>query len=381
MTADQSRDSDAVSPIELFFDLVFVFALSQLSHHLLADVTWRGAGETLVMLLAVFSVWAYTTFEATLVHTDTSRTWTLLGVMLLGLFMNAAISTAFDGSSWAFAIPLLVIQIGRTTWTLATAPHVLREHYIRMLTWLAATAPLWLIGAAVESHARLAWWGAAAIIDLIGMWLAHPLPRRVLRSEEIDFDAPHLVERCRLFLIIALGEAVLTTGIAIADVPIDAMTVLTGACALIIVVALWALYFASSDELVDRHIETTSNPILAGRLTLEGESIVLASLIAVAVGNELVIVHPHGDTPLRLSLLLYGGPLLYLAVQTGYQTLVLRTPSRTRPIAMGVLVLAGGLSLLLPPWASLALVAAILTALVGAVLRESPGLHLAAADG
>jgi low temperature requirement protein LtrA len=371
MSADQSRESDAVSPIELFFDLVFVFALSQLSHHLLVDVTWRGAGETTVMLLAVFSVWAYTTFEATLVHGATSRTWTLLGVMLFGLFMNATISTAFDNSSWAFVIPLLIIQIGRTTWTLATAPQVLREHYIRMLIWLAATAPLWLIGATSEPRARLVWWGAAAIIDLVGMWLAHPLPRHVLRSEEIDFDAAHLVERCRLFLIIALGEAVLTTGIAIADVPIDAMTVLTGTCALIIVVSFWALYFASSDELVDRHVATTSNPILAGRLTLEGESIVLASLIAVAVSNELVIVHPYGDTSPRLSLLLFGGPLLYLAVQTGYEILVLRRRSSTRPIAMGVLVLASGLSLLLPPWASLALVAAILSALVVAVLRES----------
>ena len=68
MSDHPSRDSDAVSPIELFFDLVFVFAISQLSHHLLQHLTWRGAAETTVLLLAVFSVWAYTTFEATVVH-------------------------------------------------------------------------------------------------------------------------------------------------------------------------------------------------------------------------------------------------------------------------------------------------------------------------
>jgi low temperature requirement protein LtrA len=74
------REPDAVSPIELFFDLVFVFAVSQLSHHLRDHLTWRGAAETAVMLVAVFGVWSYTTFEATLVRVGRSQTqWVLLG--------------------------------------------------------------------------------------------------------------------------------------------------------------------------------------------------------------------------------------------------------------------------------------------------------------
>jgi low temperature requirement protein LtrA len=69
----QSREKDEVSPLELFFDLVFVFAVSQLSHHLLEHLTWRGAAETLVMLIAVFSVWSYTSFEATVLHVGRSQ--------------------------------------------------------------------------------------------------------------------------------------------------------------------------------------------------------------------------------------------------------------------------------------------------------------------
>src|SRR3954463_7208898 len=86
-----------VTPLELFFDLVFVFAVSQLSHHLLEHLTWRGAAETLVMLIAVFGVWSYTSFEATLLHVGRAYIgWIILAVMLVGLFMNAAIDHAFD---------------------------------------------------------------------------------------------------------------------------------------------------------------------------------------------------------------------------------------------------------------------------------------------
>jgi low temperature requirement protein LtrA len=64
----QSVQRDAVSTLELFFDLVFVFAVSQFSHHLLDHLTWRGAAETLVLLIAVFGIWSGTSFEATLLH-------------------------------------------------------------------------------------------------------------------------------------------------------------------------------------------------------------------------------------------------------------------------------------------------------------------------
>lgn len=325
------------------------------------------------MLVAVFGVWSYTTFEATLIRVGRSRTHlVLLTVMLFGLFMNAAITHAVETSAWAFVVPFLLIQLGRPVWTIATASHrVLRQHYVVMLGWLVASAPLWVAGAAFGPHARLAWWAAAATTDTVGTWLAHPIPGRVLRSEHIEFDVAHLVERCRLFLIVALGETLLTTGAAIAAAQMNAMTYFTGTCALVTTVSLWALYFAGSDHLVNEHVENTTDPILAGRLTLSGEIVVVAGLIALAVGNELVILHPHGDTPARLSLLLFGGPLLHLLLQAGYEGAVLHTPSRSRAIGIALLVVAAGLALLMPPYASLLLVATILSALVGAVLYEN----------
>ena len=100
-----------------------------------------------------------------LVRDDTQRT--LLAVMFLGLFMNAAISSAFSSSPWPFAVPYLISQIGPTAVTAITVgPAELRRHYRRVLVWLAAAAPLWIAGAILQPRPRLACWAAAAAIDL-----------------------------------------------------------------------------------------------------------------------------------------------------------------------------------------------------------------------
>src|SRR4030095_2974123 len=100
------------------------------------------------------------------------------------------------------------------------------------------------------------------------MWLAHPLPRRVMHSDRLPFDAPHMVERLRLFLIIALGEAVLTTGTAVAAEPTPLPTVLTGLGCLAGVVALWAVFFGGSNRLVRAHLDETNPPVSTAHLCL-----------------------------------------------------------------------------------------------------------------
>jgi low temperature requirement protein LtrA len=329
------------------------------------------------MLVAVFGVWSYTSFEATLIRVTPSQPpLILLGVMLVGLFMNAAIGRAFGSAAWAFVVPFPVIQLGRPLWTIATAPtRMLREHYVVMLAWIVATAPLWVIGAAADPATRLAWWALAAAADLVGTWFAHPVPGRVLDSEHVQFDADHMIERCRLLLIIALGEVVLTTGVAIAGSPVRPANVLTGSCALVSTVALWALYFAGSDHLVNRHVETTSKPILAGRLTMNGLGVAVAGLVALAVGSELVIEHPGGGTGPSLALLLFGGPLVYVAAQSLYLRMVTEHWSAPRLVGSAALALAGVASLDLRPAASAVVLSVSLLVIVGAVLRVNAG-HL-----
>ncbi len=364
-THDYPEQKYEVTPLELFFDLVFAFAISQLSHHLLAHLSWRGAAETLVMLPAIFAAWFTISWSATIIRADQSRTrWLVLGVMLTGLFMNASVTRAFTTSGWAFVIPLLLIQVGRTVWTLANAPNaVFREHYVRTLIWAVATVPLWLAGAAVNAEARLAWWALAAGIDQIGRWLAHPVPGRKLRSENVGFDAGHMLERCRLFLIIALGETVLTSGAAIADAPMTLMTLATGVFAFMGTVALWSLSFGRSLRRVARHAEKTSDPIHASRHAVNALMVMVAGLIAVAVANEMVIAHPLEHGSIGLSILLGGGPVLFLAAQGWYLWKVPGIRSLFHGIGLGALLLAGFITLAVPPWAALLLVSAVVSIL------------------
>ncbi len=360
-----------VTPLELFFDLVFAFAISQLSQHLLTHLSWRGAAETLVMLLAVFAAWFTTSWSATLVRAEQSRTrWLMLTVMLLGLFMNAAVTRAFVVSGWAFVIPMLVIQLGRAVWTLVNSiDPILREHYFRTLLWLIATTPLWMAGAAVNAEARLLWWALAAAIDEVGRWLAHPIPGRRLHSKNVAFDAEHMLERCRLFLIIALGETILTTGTAIAGASITMVTLITGTFALAGTVALWALSFGRAHRLILQHVEKTSDPIRASRHAVNALMVMVAGLIVVAVANKEVIAHPQGHTPLGLSLLLAGGPILFLAAQGWYLWQVPRVRSRLHVIGGVVLLLVGPVTLAVPPYVALFLVAA--SVFILAILADS----------
>lgn len=354
-----------VTPLELFFDLVFAFAVSQLSQHLLAHLSWRGVAETLVMLLAIFAVWFRTSWSATMVPADQPRTlWMMLAVMLLGLFMNAAVTAAFTTSGWAFVVPYLLIQLGRTLWTYFNAPDaVYREHYLRVFVWLIPTSLLWIAGAAVNSDSRLLWWGLAAGIDLIGSWLAHPVPGRHLQSENVSFDASHMLERCRLFLLIALGETILTTGTAIAEVPMTRMTLVTGTAALAGTVSLWALNFGHSRRLSLRYREETHDPIRLSRHAVNALIGLFAGLIAVAVGNELVIAHPDGEASSTLSLLLYGGPIVYLLAQRWYLRTVPGDSTRLRLIGSFALALVGLFTLPAPPYVALTTVAASLAIL------------------
>jgi low temperature requirement protein LtrA len=96
------------------------------------------------------------------------------------------------------------------------------------------------------------------------------------------------------------------------------MTLVIGACVLVTIVALWALHFAASGRLLNRYVEAATDPIFAARRTVNGLLVSVAGLIAVAVGNELIIAHPQGHTSFPLSLLLFGGSLLYLLSQTSY---------------------------------------------------------------
>jgi low temperature requirement protein LtrA len=365
--------SNEVTPLDLLFDLVYVFGISQLSHHLLTNPTWYGALETFVLLVAVFALWLQTTWTVILRAAEgRDGPWLLLIILPIGLFMNASIDVAFGWGGWVFVGLYVSVTAVRDYWVVVSGlrPWVI-DHHQRMLMWLAVSAVGWIVGAADEAH-RLAWWAFAAIVDLLGIVTAHVTPWRRLHSERQVIPRTRTFERARLFFLIALGETILTTGVAIAAELHDPLTIVTGLVALTGSVALWWTYFDAKEPARRQALGASDDPTRYSVGTFNLLFGMVAAMIVIAVGDELVIAHPLGHTDVRLVVLVFGGPVLYLAVQAG-QAIWQRSPvdrSRSRVIALIALVVLGGLSLRVPPF-----VAAVFAAapLVGVAINEARG--------
>lgn len=360
-TAETREDA---SPIELFFDLVFVFAFIQLSHHLAAHLNWHGLAETGIMLLAVLTVWSGTSWSATIVR-DTAALPTLivLAIMVLGLMMNAAIGHAFDKAAWAFVLPLLLIEIGRTLWTIAFAPDSdYRNHYLRTLGWTLGCAVLWVLGALLGPDGRLFAWGAAAVIGVAGIWTGYPLPGKRLHSGAMPFDAKHFVERCSLFLLIALGETVISTGFALNEAGLNPRTVLAGFLAFAGSTAMWAIIFGVNREIADEHLEQVSDQIRIGRAAVNAVILMVAGLILSAVANQVLISDTYGDAAISHLMPLVAGPVLFLIGHYAYMRFMPDFRARRHVLGIAALLLAGLGAMALPALAGMALVTGVLAA-------------------
>jgi len=362
--------SRQVSPLELFFDLVFVLAVGQLTHHLIEHLTWRGAAETAVALVAVCGVWTFTTFEVTLLDIEhTGTRVTTLVVMGLGLFMNAGITHAFDTSPWLFVAPMLAAVIGPAAYAALTAPAPhLRGHFNRVLIWLAMSTPLWLLGAVAGPELRLRWWAVAAAIDLLGTFTAHPLPGRSARTESLRFDADHMLERMRLFVIILLGETVLTLGRVLSEHHSELRTVLAALGTFIALVCLWAIYFGRAEQIVVSHATSASDPIREVHLAINAIYGVVASLVVFAAGTELLISHTQRHAGIG-GVLVLTGATFYLLVHALYFHTAIRHGSRPRAIGTAVLAATAAVAYWLPPLLVIGLMVGILAALAATFSR------------
>src|SRR5215207_1039862 len=198
-----------VTPLELFFGLVYVFAVTQLSHRLLEHLTIGGALQTLFLLLVVWWAWQYTTWFTNWFDPDALPVRLMLGaVMLASLVMSVAIPEAFGEWGLMFALAYVAIQLGRTVFAVLAlgASHPLSGSYRRILAWFAAAGVVWVAGGLVEGEARYALWLLALGVDYSGPAAGYRTPGLGRsRTQEWTIEGAHFAERCQLFVIIALG--------------------------------------------------------------------------------------------------------------------------------------------------------------------------------
>lgn len=174
--------------------------------------------------------------------------------------------------------------------------------------------------------------------------------------------------------ILALGETVLSTGLAITAVPMTVMTVSTGAAALLVTVALWLIAYGGAGRLVVRNVEDTRDPVHATRMAGNVLTVMVGGLIAMAAAFEMVISHPRAQPSGALSLLLFGGPILFLLAQGWYLRAVLRISPRLWLIGSAALALAGAAAgALARPYVALLVAAAALAAIATVLTHLATG--------
>lgn len=307
-----------VTFVELFFDLVFVFAVTQVSHTLLAHFTPMGVFETLILIFAVWWVWIYTSWITNWLDPDTMPVrLVLFALMIAGLVMSTSIPKAFDTRSLAFAGAYAFMQVGRTAfmlWVVSKADAVLKVNFQRILVWLSVSAVFWIAGALCEGSLRLAFWVLALVIEFLGPMSRFWIPvMGASRVTDWNVEGGHLAERCGLFIIIALGESVLVTGATFSNHDWTAATIGAFVAASVAAIAMWWIYFHKGAHAGAERISASDNP---GRLARLGYTYlhlpIVAGIIVTAVGDELVLAHPLGHADARTAISLIGGPLLFL---------------------------------------------------------------------
>ncbi len=312
-----SHDAGKVGMVELFFDLVFVFAVTQLSHGLLGALTPLGALRMSMLLLSVWGAWMATSWVTNWLDPERIPVRLLLfALMGAGLVLGAAIPEAFGTSGLAFALAFQLMQLGRTLFmvgVLRHGPQRRLRNFQRVLVWYLVETPLWILGGLADPQDRALLWAAAIGMQLVGPWVYYWVPGLGRSSTaDWDVDGAHMAERCALFVIIALGESLLITGATFSELSPSPPTIGAFVAAFLGAVAMWWIYFHAGAEHGSRRIATSDDPGRTARIAYTYLHIPLvAGIIVSAAGNELMLLHPEAAHAAEAAVVL-GGPALFL---------------------------------------------------------------------
>jgi low temperature requirement protein LtrA len=329
--------------VELFFDLVFVFAITQLASLLKADLSIEGAGRVLFLLLVVWWAWIYTTWMTNWFDPEHLSVRLVLIVCMLAAFLMAiAIPDAFGERALLFAGGYVALQIVRNTFIVIKVDdsEPMRRSWVRMWVGSVWVGAIWIAGAlAPDGGARTAIWLAALVLDyggpLAGFW-APGLGRTEVTEWEIEHG--HFAERFQTFVIIALGETIVATGAVASQLDLTAERMLAITVAFLGTAVFWWLYF---DEVAERsQARLAEAGEKRGGLARDAFTYlhipIVAGILVTAVGDALVIAHPtqplHGEQLVALL----AGPVLYLL---GHLAFELRMTGAVPPTRLGAMLL------------------------------------------
>jgi low temperature requirement protein LtrA len=366
-----------VTPIELFFDLVFVFSLTQVTALMADDLTGRGIVRGVLVLALLWWCWVGFAWLGSVLRADEGiGRVAMFGAMAAMLVLALSVPEAFDDlpgglsgpvvlASAYLAVRLLHLAI---FWLLAGEDPGLRRQLVRFMPSLFGSTAILLIASQLEGRAQTLAWVAAVVVDYAGTILAGASGWRLN-------SAGLFAERHGLILIVALGESIVAIGVGVAALPISAPIVVASVLGLTIAGGIWWAYFDVVSLMAERVLRRAEGEERT-RMARDAYSYLhlpmIAGVVLLALGMKKVLEFTgdgtHHDLSEALALLplaaMYGGVALYLLANVAFKYRIVRRANVHRSVAAALLLVLIPLAARIPALAALGLVTAVLVAVI-----------------
>jgi len=366
VTATLREGDDSVKPLELFFDLVFVLALTQCTALMANDPTWEGLARGLLIMGVLWWSWVGYSWLTSVIDPEEGIVRIAFFVAMAAVLVVAlCVPEAFDDDALVFAGAYGFVRAMHIVLYLVASRDDpdLRKSVIGLGVSTAVGVGL-LVGASfLDGPAQGALWAAALLLDMGGPY--------VFGSEGWKLAPSHFAERHALILIIALGESIVAIGVGAEGLPVDAGLIIAAALGIAIACALWWLYFDVVALVAERRLVNAAPGRERNEIARDSFSYLhfpmVAGIVLVALGLKKTL--GHVDEPLKLvpAVALLGGTAAYLAAHVLFRLRNVHRFSWHRVLA-GVVLVA-----LIPAHGeldSLALVAVVVAVLLTLVLFE-----------
>ena len=351
--------------LELFFDLVFVFALSQVSIRLINDfntgheLVFSEAAPTVLMFLALWILWLSMVALTSRLHPNSPPAQLMVfASMTCAVVMAVAVGRGFEQRAVIFAGAYAAARTSRALLVLAF--RLTHQIPVPVLLSLVASSVPWIVGALVNTPLiRGSLWALALILDYGAFALGYP------RLVDVPIAGEHLAERLQQFYLITLGEAIFVSGRALNGSDFRFPHGAGFGLALLSVVLFWRIYFYRAGFTLPLAITRAGNPIRKSVAVTGSHLLMIAGVVLAGAGFELYITDPLGRPEPNWSIAILGGPALFLAGRSLFELQVFARVSRSRPaclLALGLLIPA---TWYLPPLAGGAAAVLILAGVAG----------------
>ncbi|MFI6823526.1 low temperature requirement protein A [Micromonospora sp. NPDC050187] len=380
-----ANGAQRASFLELFFDLVFVFAFTRISARAFDDLAlepggttgWHpvtGGAKTLLLLLALWAVWQGTAW--TIGRYDPYHLWLqtlVITSLVCAMVMGVAIPHAFTNHGSTFAAAYVVAQVSRPLILLvASHRYELRQLKVRMLVVHGVAAVPWLVGSVMPTTPRVMLWTLALAIEFGAARTGWPVPG--LGRSRLHRWRPageHLAERYQQFFLIAVGETILISGLAYSARSFTPARTAAFGLALLTSVLLWRIYFHRAGRILAEAVAVAARPAAIARSAADTHLVMVTGVVATAIGYELAVEHPLERPEAAWIAMILGGPLVFLAGRSRFEYEVFGRVSRSRWIAMAALIAPAWVFLHHPLLFSAGTAAAILLAVAVADARRA----------